>query len=97
LFLGVPLAIHAHSHCPHTRILPLYPVAHAQAAITGLREGLVSRTEGDPRLMPELGAPLPKVAAVKAHVMRESAATAGADGKGKSARLRTEEDGVTAR
>jgi hypothetical protein len=74
-----------------------------QAAQAGLAAGLVTRTEGDPQLMPEPGAPWPpKIREVKAKVMREVIGEGGASAKGAkggagSGRARMEADGVTPR
>lgn len=100
----------AHPSPPHQsmtqRLLPRLnstpSLPPPQAAIIGLKEGLVDRSEGDPQLMPQdASAPWPRVNDLKAKVMRESLG-AGLGGVGaakgaKGTRARLEADGVTAR
>lgn len=71
-----------------------------QAALKGLEMGLVDRNEGDPRLMPAPGEPIPKIGIVRAYVMREKLEEAlGMTGgpKPKHHRPRYDEDGITLR
>lgn len=59
--MTVPFAVGVSTILNHPIVFLLLVFTLLQAAITGLREGLVDLHEGDPQLMPAPGEKVPKV------------------------------------